>query len=201
MIVATSPTVAKPSIVTVMSTLVFFTKPLASHDICTGSTGEVSEPSRKCQREESTSSVVFHRGLFVIFEQFLKTCSSLPIQPCHYPFQPWPSWVACPCLPSISPGMLSRLWLTFTFNGYVTLSNFRWRWFPQVLGFLREEDVMFLDLKDSYLQISSHPNSPPYLRITLDCRIYQFKAFCLGLSTYSRVFSRVFSLVSEWAHR
>ena len=68
-------------------------------------------------------------------------------------------------------------------------------------GFLREEDVMFLlDLSDAYfkfpfIQILYHISEWPCMVV------YQFKAFCIDLSTAPKVFTKVFSLVLEWAHR
>ena len=51
------------------------------------------------------------------------------------------------------------------------------------------------------LQIPIHLDSQPYLWITLSGRVYQFKVFCFGLSIARQVFTRVFSLASEWVPR
>ena len=59
-IVTTSPSSVKPSNVLVMSIPVSSTKLLDSYAISTGFTAEVSEPSRKCPREESASSAASH---------------------------------------------------------------------------------------------------------------------------------------------
>ena len=50
----------------------FLNKLLLSHDIFTGFTAEMSGPSRKCQRVESTSFAASHQELFVTFGRFLK---------------------------------------------------------------------------------------------------------------------------------
>ena len=57
------------------------------------------------------------------------------------------------------------------------------------------------DLQDAYFQIPVHRESLPYLHCCLKGHVYQFKALCFGLSTGPQVFTRVFTLVSESAHR
>ena len=69
-IVTTSPSVAKPSVVSIMSIPVFSTKLLKAHAISTGSTAEVPKPSRKCPREESVSLVASRHEPMVAFEMF-----------------------------------------------------------------------------------------------------------------------------------
>ena len=61
--------------------------------------------------------------------------------------------------------------------------------------------MFLIDLKDAYFQIPIHPESGPFLQFCLKGRAYQFRALCFGLSMASQVFTRVFALVSEWAHR
>ena len=49
---------------------------------------------------------------------------------------------------------------------------------------IRNADMMFsTDLKNAFFQIPIHLDSSPYLFIVLEWKVYQFKAFCLGLST------------------
>ena len=40
----------------------------------------------------------------------------------------------------------------------------------------------------------------PYLRFCFEGRVYQFRALCFGLSLALQVFTRVFTLISKWAH-
>ena len=87
-------------------------------------------------------------------------------------------------------------------NGFVMLTKFKIETAASVLGSVRKGDWMFsIDLKYSYFQIPVHPESRPYLWFCLKGRVYQFCALCFGLSTTPQVFTRVFALVSEWAHR
>ena len=58
-----------------------------------------------------------------------------------------------------------------------------------------------VDLQDAYFQIPIHQESRPYLRFSAEGCVYQFKVLCFCLSMTPQVFSRVFALVSEWAHR
>ena len=53
-------------------------------------------------------------------------------------------------------------------------------------------------------RISPNPGPSGVLPVSMLClegRVYQFKAFCFGLSLAPQVFNKVFTLVSEWAHR
>ena len=89
MIVTASPSVAKPSVASVMCTQVSSTKASDFHVISTSSTGEVSQPNRKCWREESASLTRPYHDLKIAFEQFLKT-QFTPAYPTHHsPFH-WP---------------------------------------------------------------------------------------------------------------
>ena len=72
---------------------------------------------------------------------------------------------------------------------------------PSVLLSVREGNFLAsLDLKDAYFQIPIHPSSRKLLRFTSEGTVCQFRAMCFGLSTAPQVFTRVFAVVSEWAH-
>ena len=57
-----------------------------------------------------------------------------------------------------------------------------------------------MGLKDAYFQIPVHQASRKLLRFLSGGAVYQFKALCFGLSTAPRVFTKVFAVVSAWAH-
>ena len=61
--------------------------------------------------------------------------------------------------------------------------------------------MVSLDLKDAYLQVPMHPDSRKSLRFMVGGKVYQFKAFCFGLSTAPQVFTRVMTPVSAILHR
>ena len=61
--------------------------------------------------------------------------------------------------------------------------------------------MVFIDLKDVYLQIPVHPNSRQLLRFVALGVPYQFKALCFGLSTAPQVFTLVMALVSATLRR
>ena len=85
---------------------------------------------------------------------------------------------------------------------FVTLMKFLVETVMSVLGSICREDWMFsIDLKDAYFQIPIHQGSRPYLCFCLKRHVYQFWALCFSLSTAPQVFTKVFALVSEWAHR
>ena len=87
-------------------------------------------------------------------------------------------------------------------NGFVTLTKFQMEMVACLLGFVRKGDWMFLmDLKDVYFQIALHPESWLYRWFCLEGCICQFRALCFSRSTVPQVFTRVFALISEWAHR
>ena len=66
---------------------------------------------------------------------------------------------------------------------------------------VREGDFLAsLDLKDAYFQIPIHRSSRELLRFMSEGTVYQFRALCFGLSTAPQVFTRVFAVVSAWAH-
>ena len=67
------------------------------------------------------------------------------------------------------------------------------------IGSIRKGNWMVsIDLKDEYFQIPIHPESRPYLRFVVEGQVFQFRAIFFGLSTAPQMFTRVFSLMSEW---
>ena len=70
-----------------------------------------------------------------------------------------------------------------------------------VLLSVRQGDWMvFIDLKEAYLQVPIHPDSRKYLRFVAFGKPYQFRALCFGLSTAPQVFTRVMALISSILH-
>ena len=112
------------------------------------------------------------------------------------------------------PGFYSRLFLVEKafggwrpvislshLNEFIQLTRFKMETVASVLLSVREGDFLaFLDLKDAYFQIPIHRSLRKLLRFTLAGTVYQFRALCFGLSTASKVFTRVFAVVSAWAH-
>ena len=64
----------------------------------------------------------------------------------------------------------------------------------------RGDFLASLDQKDAYFQIPIHQSSRKLLRFTSEGTVYQFQALCFGLSAAPQVFTRVFAVVSAWAH-
>ena len=86
-------------------------------------------------------------------------------------------------------------------NKFVQLTPFKMETVVSVLLSVREGDFLAsLDLKGAYFQIPIHRSSRKLLRFTSEGTVYQFQALCFGLSTASQVFTRVFAVVSAWAH-
>ena len=112
------------------------------------------------------------------------------------------------------PGFYSRLFLVEKASGgwrpvidlshlneFVQLTPFKMETVTSVLLSVREGDfIASLDLKDAYFQIPIHRSSRKLLRFTSEGTGYQFQALCFGLSTAPHVFTRVFAVVSAWAH-
>ena len=112
------------------------------------------------------------------------------------------------------PGFYSRLFLVEKVSGiwrpvidlshlneFVQLTPFKMETVSSVLLSVREGDFLAsLDLKDAYFQILIHRSSRKLLRFTSEGTVYQFQALCFGLLTAPQVFTRVFSVVSAWAH-
>ena len=112
------------------------------------------------------------------------------------------------------PGFYSRLFLVEKASGgwrpvidlshlneFVQLTGFKMETVTSVLLSVREGDFLAsLDLKDAYFQIPIHRSSRKLLRFTSEGTVYQFRALCFGLSTAPQVFTRVFAVVSAWAH-
>ena len=86
-------------------------------------------------------------------------------------------------------------------NEFVQLTRFKMETVASVLLSVREGDFLAsLDLKDAYFQIPIHRSSRKLLRFTSEGTVYQFRALCFGLSTAPQFFTRVFAVVSAWAH-
>ena len=112
------------------------------------------------------------------------------------------------------PGFYSRLFLVEKafgggrpvislshLNEFIQLTRFKMETVSSVLLSVREGDFLAsLDLKDAYFQIPIHRSSTKLLRFTSEGTVYQFRALCFGLSTAPQVFTRVFAVVSTWAH-
>ena len=112
------------------------------------------------------------------------------------------------------PGFYSRLFLVEKVSGgwrpvidlshlneLVQLTPFKMETVASVLLSVREGDFLAsLDLKDAYFQIPIHRSSRKLLRFTLEGTVHQLQALCFGLSTAPQVFTRVFAVVSAWAH-
>ena len=112
------------------------------------------------------------------------------------------------------PGFYSRLFLVENASGgwrtvislshlneFVQLTQFKMETVASVLLSVREGDFLAsLDLKDAYFQILIHRSLRKLLRFTSEGTVYQFRALCFGLSTAPQVFTRVFAVVSAWAH-
>ena len=86
-------------------------------------------------------------------------------------------------------------------NEFVQLTPFKMETVASVLLSVREGDFLAsLDLKDAYFQIPIHRSSRKLLRFTSEGTVYQFRALCFGLSTAPQLFTRIFTVVSAWAH-
>ena len=89
-----------------------------------------------------------------------------------------------------------------TLNLRVLKTPFKVETLQSVLLSVRSGDWMVsLDLRDAYLQVPIHPDSRRYLRFVALNQVFQFKAFCFGLSTAPRVFTWVMAPVSTFLHR
>ena len=113
-----------------------------------------------------------------------------------------------------SPGFYSRLFLVekasggwrpvidlSPLNGFLQQTRFKMETMASVLASIREGDFMAsIDLSDAYFQVPVHKDSRKFLRFTLGGTVYQFKVLCFGLAIAPQVFTRVFTLVSSWAH-
>ena len=71
-----------------------------------------------------------------------------------------------------------------------------------VIASIWRRDIMFLiDMKDAYFHFLMHLESKPCPCFMVNERIHQFKALYFTLFTASQVFTRVFFLISKWAHQ
>ena len=114
-----------------------------------------------------------------------------------------------------TPGFFSRMFVVTkatggwrpiidlsTLNLNVDRTSFRMETSQTVLRAVRRNDWMVsIDLKDTYLQIPIHPASRKYLRNTAGGRTWQFRVLCFGLSTAPQVFTRVMAPVSGFLHQ
>ena len=114
-----------------------------------------------------------------------------------------------------SPGYYSRLFLVpkasggwrpiidlSPLNRALLLTDFKMETVASVITTIRAGDFMAsIDLQDAYFQIPVHPASRKFLRFMFEGEVLQFRCLCFGLATAPQVFTRVFQLVSEWAHR
>ena len=102
----------------------------------------------------------------------------------------------------LGPGFYRRPVIDLShLNEFVHLTRFKMETVASVLLSVREVDFpASLDLKDTYFQIPIHRSSRKLLRFTSEGTVYQFQALCFGLSTAPKVFTRVFTAVSAWAH-
>ena len=112
------------------------------------------------------------------------------------------------------PGFYSRLFLVekasggwrpvidlSPFNEFVQQTPFKMETAASVLLSARKGDFLAsIDLKDVYFQIPVHVSSRKWLRFVSNGTVHQFKVLCFGLSTAPQVFTRVFAIVSAWAH-
>ena len=86
-------------------------------------------------------------------------------------------------------------------NDFVQLTSFKMETVASVLSSVREGDFLAsLDLKDTYFQIPIHRSSRKLFRFMSEGTVYQFQALCFGLSTAPQVFTKVFVVMSAWAH-
>ena len=64
----------------------------------------------------------------------------------------------------------------------------------------KDNFMLFIDFKVTYLQIPICPESSSYLHFMLCGRIFQFKVMHFGLLMALQSFTGIFTLVSAWAH-
>ena len=112
------------------------------------------------------------------------------------------------------PGFYSRLFLVTKATGgwrpvidlsplnkFIQLTPFKMETVATVLASIRKGDFLAsIDLKDAYFQIPIHADSRKYLRFVAKKQVFQFKVLCFGISSAPQVFTRVFAVVSAWAH-
>ena len=117
-------------------------------------------------------------------------------------------------LAPLSPGFYSRLFVVQKASGawrpvidlshlneFVWQTQFKMESSQSVLRSVQKSDwVVSIDLKDAYLQVPIHPDSHKFLCFVVDGTVYQFRAFCLGLSMAPQVFTRAMAPVSVMFH-
>ena len=113
------------------------------------------------------------------------------------------------------PGYYSRIFLVPKKNGklrlikdlsvlnyFVYTQTFKMETQRKVKDAVQLNDWAFsLDLTDAYLHIPIHHRSRKYLRFTLGCRVYQFKALPFGLTTSPFVFTRLMIVIATFLRR
>ena len=109
-----------------------------------------------------------------------------------------------------SPGIYSQLFVVWKtlgswrpvidlscLNGFVQQTHFKMESNQSALNSIQRGDWMVsIDLKDANLQVPVYPDSRHFLRFVSDGVVYQFWAFCFGLSTAPQV-SKVLE-VATW---
>ena len=91
---------------------------------------------------------------------------------------------------------------SLTSESEVQQTSFKMETLQSVLLSVRAGDWMvFLDLKDAYLQVPMHPESRKFLRFMVGGKVCQFQVLCFGLSTAPQVFTWVMAPVSAFLHR
>ena len=89
-----------------------------------------------------------------------------------------------------------------TLNLSVVKTRFQIEATQSILRSVQRNDWMvFISLKDAYLQTPIHPSSRRYLRFTAGGRAWQFKVLCFSLSTAPQAFTRVMVPVSSFLHQ
>ena len=113
------------------------------------------------------------------------------------------------------PGYYSRIFLVPKKNGklrlmidlsvlnhFIYTQTFKMETQRKVKDAVQLNDWAFsLDLMDAYLHIPIHHRSRKYLRFTLRCRVYQFKALPFGLSTSPFVFTCLMIVIATFLRR
>ena len=87
------------------------------------------------------------------------------------------------------------------FSRFVSKTPFKMETVQSVLLSVRQGDWMvFIDLKEAYLQVPINPDSRKYLLFVAFGKPYQFRALCFGLSMAPQVFTKVMAPVSTILH-
>ena len=114
-----------------------------------------------------------------------------------------------------TPGFYSRLFLVpkrdggfrpiidlKPLNAFLTKEKFKMETQASISAALQVNDwTTSVDLKDAYFHIPIASSSRKYLRFVIDGKTYQFRALPFGLSPAPRVFTRIMSVIADYAHR